>query len=693
MITIERPNTVQLSGIKDTVSFGVKKEGLAHIFGILRNSLYSDKILAVIREYAANAVDAHVEAGKPTLPIEVTLPSRFNPVFKVRDFGLGLTDEDIHDIYAFYGESTKRKSNAMIGQLGLGSKSAFAYGDNFVITSFVDGVKTTYNAFIDASQIGQIAKLASEPTDQPNGVEISLAVKDRDTQEFHSKAFNLFRYFKVKPNVHGADFKYEQNVAIMSGADWAIYGKEGHSVAIMGNIGYPIDNHWVGDENITNTLAAGLEVDFAIGDLEISASREKLQYTDRTKKVIKDKLTRIVAEVAAELNKRFLNCATLFDAHKLYGSVMDYGSNLYALRGMVKNSLKFKGKSISGPDLRFTQPSDSSWVLRGYESTWRGNKIKSFVYNQITCSDKTMLVENDLNITAGVTNRVWNAVKVDNKKVYVLTYKDAAAKDAFFKETGIEQSNLVLLSSLPKISLATATGRGPTNAKHSSKEFTYDFNFKPGGWRHRKHSDYWTQQSVDVENDAGIYVIIDGFQYRDKNDCPTVPAELGEIVKSLKIFGISIPTIYGFKMAKRDIARKNKNMVLLWDYIATELTNYFTVNKVAQKLANRLCYDNNNSHAWMDFALRCGSKVSQKTCLARVAEAFNYMRHTADSKILDAAVKWKDYYEPTDKPEKDLKSLATEVDKTYPLFEFIRYWEAGKSQTNATIQYVDLIDG
>lgn len=693
MITVERQNTVQTSGIKDTVSFGIKQEGLAHIFSVLRNQLYSDKILAVIREYTCNAVDAHTEAGKPTLPIEVTLPSRFSPCFKVRDYGLGLTDEDIHEIYAFYGESTKRKSNAMIGQLGLGSKSAFAYGDNFVITSFVGGIKTTYNAFIDASQIGQIAKLASEPTKEENGVEISLSVRDNDITAFHTKAFALFRYFKVRPTVHGADFKYETHTPIMSGTDWAIYGKESHSVAIMGNIGYPIDNHWPSENNITSTLSAGLEVNFAIGDLEISASREKLQYTDRTKQVIKDKLVSIVAEVSAELNKKFINCATLFDAHRLYGSVMDYGSPLYAIRHMVQNSLQFKGKKISSADIYFNQPSDGSWSLRAYEGTWRGNKIKSYTYSKLACDANVVLIENDLNISSGVINRVWNLVKVDNKRVFVLTAKDAAAKDAFFKETGLEQSNFVMLSSFPKISLATATGQGPKNLKHTSREFSFDTSFKATGWRHRKHSDYWKQESVDVENDTGIYVIIDKFQYRNQHRNMCDPVNLSDIVTSLKDFGITLPKIYGFKLANEDIVKKNANMVLLWDYIAEKLTEYFAKNKIAQKIANRLEYDKNSGIVCLDFMLKHGKKVSSKSFLAKAAETFAYMKHEADRKILDAAVGWSEYFKAGEKPEHDLGKLSKEIFATYPLFTFIRYWENDRKQVDATIQYVDLIDG
>jgi len=694
MITVEKPNTVQTHGIKDTVSFGIKQEGLAHIFSVLRNQLYSDKILAVIREYSTNGVDAHVEIGKGAIPIEVTLPSRFSSTFKVRDFGSGLSDTDIHDIYAFYGESTKRKSNQMIGQLGLGSKSAFAYGDNFVITSFVDGIKNTYNAFIDASQIGQIAKLASEPTNEQNGVEISFAVKDYDLQSFHDKAYNLFRYFKVRPVVHGAKFDYAIKTPIMKGTDWAIYGQSSSSVAIMGNIGYPIDNHF-NDQSITNALACGLEVDFAIGDLEISASREKLQYTDRTKKAIKDKLTRIVAEVAAELNSRFKSCATMFDAHKLYGTIMDYGSNLYMLREMVKNNLAFNGKAITSSSVHYTEVSDGSYGIRQYEKTWRGNKIKSYSYSRIECSDKTVLIDNDLDISSGITNRVYNLVNAD-KKVYVLSYRTAKDKQTFLTDSGLVDSNFIKLSSLPKVVLSTASGNVVKNTKHTSKEFVYDFTYAAKHSWTRKHSNYWTQEVVDVDNDAGIYLIIDTFKYQTKQGGLSDPSELANIVDSMKTFGIALPKIYGFKLAKRDAVKKNKNMVSLWDYIADELTKYFAANKVAQKVANRLEFDANGRSNWMEFILKNGNKADKKTVLFKVAELATYMKSEADRKILDAAMNWKEYFNATEKPEHKMEKLIAEVDSTYPLFSSIGYWHnmMNKSKAqDALIHYVNLIDG
>jgi HSP90 family molecular chaperone len=196
MKTIQRnQNSLKTHGIQKTVKFGIKASGLAHIFNVLRNQLYSDKIMAVVREYTCNAVDAHIEDGNSDRPIVVTLPTQLLPEFKVRDFGKALTDAEIADVYAFYGESTKRQSNEMIGQLGLGSKSAFAYGDNFVINSFINGTKCIYNAFIDPSQIGQISKIGVEDTDEENGIEIIVPVRDDDHTEFEEKAYSLFRYF------------------------------------------------------------------------------------------------------------------------------------------------------------------------------------------------------------------------------------------------------------------------------------------------------------------------------------------------------------------------------------------------------------------------------------------------------------------------------------------------------------------
>ena len=90
MITKKSDLTLEQSQEFTSYSFGIKESGLPHIFNVLRNQLYSDKILALIREYSCNAVDAHVEVGDADKPIEVTLPNPLSLEFKVRDYGRGL---------------------------------------------------------------------------------------------------------------------------------------------------------------------------------------------------------------------------------------------------------------------------------------------------------------------------------------------------------------------------------------------------------------------------------------------------------------------------------------------------------------------------------------------------------------------------------------------------------------------------
>jgi len=474
----------------------------------------------------------------------------------------------------------------------------------------------------------------------------------------------------------------------LKGSDWAIFGKSNVSVAIMGNIGYPIDNHWYDNSDITSALSCGIEIDFNIGDLEISASREKLQYTDRTKSAIKNKLIRIVKEVSDDLNSRFKNCATYFDACKLYGTIVDYGSNLYVLRNMVKSSLTFKGNRITGSNIRFNNTSDFN--VRHYDFSFRGQKVRSCECNQIVCDDKTVLIHNDLSIASGINNRVYNLVSA-GKRVYVLS-GNPAGKAAFFAETNLEDSNFTLLSSYPKVSLASNPNYAK-NSKHSSKEFVFDFSLTKN-WSH-KRSEFWQTENVDIENDSGVYVVINSFLYSNESGNFCDPWHLRETINNLSVFGIKIPKIYGFKIAKKQEVEKNKNMVLVWDYINKELLEYFNQNKIAQKVADRLEYDNNANPNWFYFLNYCmnssKSKISKNTLFSDVAEKYAYMMHKADQKVLENATKYSHLFKSTCTPKHDLKDAIEKVESKYPLFKHI-YWGTINDYKDI-VEYVNSIDG
>ena len=85
--------SVKTKNLGHVVAYHIDPENLGYIAQILRE-LYSDPIRAVVREYCANAVDAHDQAGIPERPIEITAPTKMVPELRIRDYGFGLSKED-----------------------------------------------------------------------------------------------------------------------------------------------------------------------------------------------------------------------------------------------------------------------------------------------------------------------------------------------------------------------------------------------------------------------------------------------------------------------------------------------------------------------------------------------------------------------------------------------------------------------
>lgn len=580
MIVTQNKANVVTQGIQGAVSFGIKQEGLAHIFNVLRNQLYSDKILAVLREYSCNAVDAHTEAGH-NRPIEVTLPSRLSLELKIRDYGIGLSEQDIQEIYAFYGESTKRKSNSLIGQLGLGSKSAFAYGDNFVINSYYNGVKTTYNAYIDPSQIGQIAKLASAPTKDANGVEIVIPVKPADCETFVNTARNLFQHFKVKPIVRGvADFTYETRNPLYSGNDWRLLKADRNSyrhqaLAIMGNIAYRVssdalklDENNADEATIERLLSnCDIELDVPIGECDIAASREGLQYTDRTIAYLKKRILVISDYLVANITKQLKGAQSLWSFKKMLGEMHNFNSPYYvvcnAMRG--KNGYDYNGKTIKDYSVNFqtTRGFKLYTPRKGYSGgayIVKGGKAEDLTH-VVTLDNDITIVENTKKIQNQIINHIFPFLQKDGK-VIVFTPLNASDRKKQMDDLGLIEADIVDMATLPKVLLPRSTRKANGNtlmanrSKHTSKVFSIDPNAKNLSSYHKVKSDYWQEEDVDfskLDTKKYCYIEIQRF-YGKINGIDIAPSAIMSCCSKLKNLadltkskGIVIPTIIGIK--------------------------------------------------------------------------------------------------------------------------------------------------
>lgn len=289
--------TVETSGsFGESVSMGISQKGVANLMFLLSN-LYNDPELAVIREYTTNGLDAHIRVGQ-TRPVDIYLPSRDNPLFVVKDYGVGMSAADIKFIYSQYGESTKADSNDEAGAFGLGAKAALAIATQFSLTSIKDGQKTTALISKTETGINNIDILPSKATDEGNGTTVTIPVPH--VSSFLEKVSEFFKYSdpnkvlinghkpdsvlatttKVEVGIPGIEVHTEQNTS---------YYRDPKFRVIMGNVPYTMTPDEVTDsikrtgENFDISFVnMSLYIIVGIGDVDLTPSREGLRYTDKT---------------------------------------------------------------------------------------------------------------------------------------------------------------------------------------------------------------------------------------------------------------------------------------------------------------------------------------------------------------------------------------------------------------------------
>lgn len=307
---------VSKDGITEEGVFTIKSSAKA--FAILSSGLYSNKYVAIIRELSCNAIDSHKEAGKTDVPFRIHLPNRLEPELSIQDYGVGLDNEGVMNVYTTYFESTKTDSNDYIGALGLGSKSPFSYTNNFTVTAIQDGVQRSYACHLNAAGIPSIAKMGDDVTTvECNGVEIKFAVKEEDFEKWDGAVRETLQWFEHQPIIVGRQIEIPKITYIDDGdVIEGIRIRDGGNrpIAIQGNVAYPIDPPLVEiPEDLHGLLNVPLVIKFDIGDLDVAASREELQYVPSTLKNITAKLESIFDEFANHAEKEILNGKTTWD--------------------------------------------------------------------------------------------------------------------------------------------------------------------------------------------------------------------------------------------------------------------------------------------------------------------------------------------------------------------------------------------
>lgn len=554
MIPIKENRELVSSGADESIAFGISAKDSIHIMSILRDQLYSDKIMAVLREIGANAQDANAMVDRRDVPIEVTLPTLADPTLRIRDHGPGLSLDDVRTVFSQYGASTKRDSNEAIGMLGIGSKSPFAYSDSFVVTSWHGGSKAIYNAVIDPSGAGQIDLLDVSDCDEAvTGVEVSLGIRPADCKAFEDRAKQLYVHFVPRPKINVELPAPPKTRAVTNGliddSDDSYGYNGGKWVAVMGCIPYVIDlnqlSSGTGGANLT-TASRKLSgtLTFGIGELQVAASRESLKYGDSTRAVLIERINEAVREYVKTMLEGIDSLSNWEKRLRVTAVTrrqlpVPAGLKVYA-DGNV--SLKLKDT------LSTLKPSDVVGVVGrtfGFQTRNYNGRMQPNHYIQVG-RETRIVIWDERKAIAGYALKGHDYVvrpTAENEGRLPAVIKDL---NALLVELLIDGVETVRLSSIPWTrpeSKRPVVPRDKERAK--ARAFVLDMHLVVGTTGPAT-SQLWTPKDVTPRS-TDVFAVLEGYKVPDFDSFYEAVKEDSALFKSL---GLTFPQIIGYKSTK-----------------------------------------------------------------------------------------------------------------------------------------------
>lgn len=326
------------------------------VFQLFTKNVYSNPIGTIVREITSNCFDSHVEAGVNS---PVIIRKFFDEETKMHyisfiDFGVGMSPERVYDIYGVYFESTKRVDNTQIGGFGIGGKTPLAYKrstgqgegeyDNsfYVITTY-NGVKYYYCMF-EGADAPLISELYNEPTTDSNGTEIRIPVLEKDADSFSKEMVRQLYYFEniIFEGFEGV-WRYGEVLSneyqIIRGKSFLYRGDDYLSNVhiCLGRVAYPIDYSVLGLSSSDFALPVAIRLE--VGDVNVTVSRESIDYSEATIKMLKKKLVEVKDEIIQLLVKQYENITTLEDYFKMkndFGKYTFSNGKSISITGIVK---------------------------------------------------------------------------------------------------------------------------------------------------------------------------------------------------------------------------------------------------------------------------------------------------------------------------------------------------------------------
>lgn len=518
-----------------SVNCTIDAEDMRYVASLLRNN-YSKPILAVIREITANALDANAEASSKR-SVEISIPSSLSPVFSVRDFGGGLSQEDIFGLYSKYGKSTKRDSNNYIGAFGIGKFAPLSYGNNFTCVSFHGGKKTSYDIFVNDDDDTKIIKLCEEPSSEPTGLSIEVAVADSDVEKFREEVKSFFKVFPKHelPKFKGIEDDFFPKLdTLLEGDGWFFLGTHdkynsysyrysygAKSYAIMGRVAYPIDASAIDFGDDADKLKDLIEsnnfyMDFPIGALKLHHSRESLEYNKATQKSLLLRAKEVKDQIEEIAKEKLEGAKDLWEAKCNYAQVMNALPS--SLQDVFRNSFSWQGTQVRSSAFERPYGMVDDLIITEYTKTddssaTDGYKVRTQKVSRALAWKESMLVINDAP-QHGLALRARTLFNENPDVTHIYSVK-GATDEGQKHMTDTWEIDLILpknrrnLSSVDKAKLKQGT-RSSGESRSDVAMFSLDLDSQS----HYRQADYWINEdkSSKITHKNKVYIAITAYK-------------------------------------------------------------------------------------------------------------------------------------------------------------------------------------
>jgi hypothetical protein len=700
MILDTKINTVEsLGDIQDTQTLTIEKEDIAHIFEMLSSSLYSDSVLTTLTELTSNCYDAHIEAGKQDKPFEICLPTYFSPVFKIKDFGVGMTKEIVEKFYMKLGKSTKRNSNTSIGAFGLGRWAILGVTDSFILRTSRDGIKLTYSIYRGEDGLPNFNLVNEESCADWTGTEVECAVDRSKTNDWTKRIANIVTFYPVIPKVFtdGEEMVIQKpEYFLEEKGEWGILIPNSYSrnnLIICGPTSYPIDAYkireFINDEKLTNLLNIGVHIYVNLGDVSITPNREGLKYNDKTINLIKQNFEYIQKYIKDYIDKEIAGAKTYFDAIRTasklknnsghifncfdIASVKWNGLPLYLdnIPVVLSKKVKYKEKDAAGVE----KEKEKDYFFGTYSSYSVGssshrkranskivvnrNNVNYFsinlgYYEMNNLENKVVFTENDINESG---KNLDARISTIDRSGLLINFNSPSDRAEFFK------SNPVLaLFKTEKISDFERDKDYLNQFEKNKRTICLVRKFFKRDY-YSKDYERWDNEQIDFNSIEGYYVNYYHNKYYPKNANESdrwgaVSARvLNDILSILpKDSEGDNATIYGLTEAQIKKAEKsnNPNFIRLEDYVAKYLKDKYE--------AYINSYNLNYLSSHIDFEI--GNKYEIQEHFTALNELIDELKKNYLNGELNKFIQFRDFYETYIKPKaKDCEFLDEVLDK------------------------------